>query len=135
MTATPQARFDHAAALLLLGLVGLACLSPVSVVLPVVWRFVEWSEGSATGNYLPVDKLLHAVAFCLLAWILWRSFRHLSTAWRGLCFAAVAALGYGAVIEGVQPLFGRTADPLDFVADALGVAVVFVVGMKTFAQR
>jgi len=64
------------------------------------------------------DKLVHALAFCAVAF-----------AWRraGLSLAATLALGLAlaAFTEGGQAVLrsGRTGDVADFAADAFGVAV------------
>lgn len=64
-----------------------------------------------------VDKLYHALAFAALVF----PTTILRPRWWGRM--AVLAIGYGALIELVQPLFGRDAEWLDLVFDGLGVAV------------
>ena len=64
------------------------------------------------------DKLVHALAFCAVAF-----------AWRRAGLAPWTALGFGlalaAFTEGGQALLrsGRTGDVADFVADACGVVL------------
>lgn len=63
------------------------------------------------------DKLLHFLAFALLALpLIWQNPRH--TLW-----LTPAALIYGGTIELLQPNVGRSAEWLDFLADAAGIAL------------
>jgi len=80
------------------------------------------------------DKTLHCIAFGIFAWLACRAFRYLSPAaparalLRG--FASSVALGGG--LELWQSLLPyRSAELLDFVADALGalVAVLITAGV------
>jgi len=75
------------------------------------------------GAPLPVsDKLLHAIAFALLVlplgWVRpgW---------WAAL---AIAALGYGGMIELLQPIVSRSGEWADLLADAVGIAIGLVPG-------
>ena len=70
------------------------------------------------------DKLVHAAAFAVLAWLLaaaWQSStgrlsgRHLRFAWLALVL-------YAAVDEWTQLLIGRSATTGDWLADAVGAA-------------
>jgi VanZ family protein len=70
-----------------------------------------------------VDKLYHALAFAALVF----PTTILRPRWWGRM--AVLAIGYGALIELVQPLFGRDAEWLDLVFDGLGVAVGTLAGV------
>lgn len=70
------------------------------------------------------DKLLHAVAFGILAWLVYRALRFelpaQGTKQRALTAALVATL-VGGLLELYQAaLPNRTADLIDFAADALG---------------
>lgn len=66
------------------------------------------------------DKLLHALGFaCVMGW--WGNVFAASRA-RGI--AALGCLAYGMLIEGLQWLDPpRTADGLDVLADACGIAI------------
>jgi VanZ family protein len=75
------------------------------------------------------DKLVHFVAYAILAWLL-------STAWqasvgrlnaRHLKFVWLAVVLYGAVDEITQPLVGRTASVIDWLSDAAGAALGLVI--------
>ncbi len=76
------------------------------------------------GRYGHADKLLHFVAYFLLAVFVaaavWGAGR-----WsrRAALIVAIALAAFGAVDEITQPLFGRTADVLDWAADCAGIAV------------
>jgi VanZ family protein len=67
------------------------------------------------------DKLVHAGMYAVLALLLavvWSQRATLS--WRGI-FGILALLAiYGALDEATQPLVGRTADVLDWLADVAG---------------
>jgi VanZ family protein len=70
------------------------------------------------------DKLLHALAFGFLAWLAYRALRFelpaLGVRKQAICGALVACL-VGGLLELYQAaLPNRTADIVDFVADALG---------------
>ncbi|MEI4234276.1 VanZ family protein [Roseovarius sp. D22-M7] len=73
------------------------------------------------------DKLGHILAFAALA---------APMAWRhpkSWFFVALAATGYGALIEVVQPLVGRALEVADLLADALGA--FFGAWMVALVQR
>lgn len=81
------------------------------------------------------DKLVHAAAFAVLAWLL-------ATAWqssvgrlngRHLRFTWLAVVLYSAADELTQLLVGRSATLGDWLADAVGAAlglVIFAVGQR-----
>ena len=82
------------------------------------------------GRSLPSDKLLHLLAYgtlgLLAAATLW--------AYRGWTAGNVLRLAAALAVAGIfdevtQPLFGRAADPLDWVFDCLGLAA----GILSFA--
>lgn len=71
------------------------------------------------------DKFAHFGAYALLAFLLWR-FAETFTRPLGAGFAPRALLliaGYAALDEWMQSLVGRSADPLDWMADMTGAAV------------
>ena len=61
------------------------------------------------------DKLVHLIAFAVLAFPLARTGRF------GLLPVFVGASAFGGVIELIQPSFNRSADFNDWVADVFGV--------------
>lgn len=75
------------------------------------------------GPNAPSDKTLHFIAYAALAtlagatlvvagrWTAW------TAGWLGVAMAA-----FGVVDELTQPLFGRTAEPLDWIYDCIGVS-------------
>jgi VanZ family protein len=76
------------------------------------------------GRYGHADKLLHFVAYFLLAVIVaaavWAAGRW---SWRAAVAVAIALAVFGVGDEITQPVFGRTADALDWAADCAGIAV------------
>jgi VanZ family protein len=67
------------------------------------------------------DKTQHAVTFGALMLIAVAAYPR-----SGLILLAVALSSLGATIELVQPLFGRSRDVWDWVADSMGVFVVLL---------
>lgn len=76
---------------------------------------VTLTPSAPSGGGIPgLDKVFHGVGFALLAFPL--SFvRPRSALW-----VILAAIAYGALIEGIQPTFGRSAEWADLLADAVG---------------
>jgi VanZ family protein len=78
-------------------------------------------------GFVPTDKLLHAVAFGGLAFLLFRAavFGMPRAATRTqLSFAALGASAVGALLEVCQAFVPyRSADVLDWVADTVGAAL------------
>lgn len=86
------------------------------------------------------DKLVHFVAYAVLAWLLamaWQASvgrlnaRHLKFVW-------LVVVLYGAVDEMTQPLVGRTASLADWLADAAGAAlalIIFQLARRTFGAK
>ena len=70
-----------------------------------------------------MDKLYHLEAFAARVFptALQRPGR-----WRSAGFIAIL---YGGIIEIIQPVFGRSSDMSDLLADALGVAVGILLGL------
>jgi VanZ family protein len=95
---------------------------------PIVWAAVLCVASSVPGDALPsagaphADKLAHAVAYALLAWLLARSARAEAAGVLALCAGAAAAYG---VLDEVHQAFtpGRDANGWDVAADAAGAAV------------
>jgi len=76
------------------------------------------------GRYGHADKLLHVVAYFLLAVFVVTAVRGAGRWSHRAAVAVVLALAaFGAIDEITQPLFGRTADVLDWAADCVGIAV------------
>ena len=76
------------------------------------------------GRYGHADKLLHFVAYFLLAMFVAAAVCGAGRWSRQAVVAvAIALAAFGAVDEITQPLFGRTADVFDWAADCAGIAV------------
>lgn len=76
------------------------------------------------GGRLPSDKLMHFLAYGLLgllAALVLRSRGRLVGRFAPLLVAGLAA--WAVLDEATQPLFGRHADPLDWVYDVIGLTV------------
>ncbi|HEV2567053.1 VanZ family protein [Sphingomonas sp.] len=67
------------------------------------------------------DKTQHAITFGVLMGL-----AGLAYARTHLLKLAVALSAFGALIELVQPYFGRSRDVRDWIADSIGIAVVLV---------
>ena len=63
------------------------------------------------------DKLVHLVAFAALAFPLARTGRF------GLLPVFIGASAFGGAIELIQPMFNRSADVNDWIADIIGVII------------
>ncbi len=74
------------------------------------------------------DKLAHMVAFGLLAFLFWRFLVTFVTphTWRFAGGVALATIAYAAFDEITQPIFRRSSDVSDWVADTCGIVVVIV---------
>lgn len=101
-------------------------------VLPVYWVLLavatHYPRVRIPGEIPNSDKVVHLVAFGLLALLFWRFFaaRRLLGA-RFVWIAAAILISYAALDEYLQQFFGRTTDAVDFAADAAGIAVVLAV--------
>ena len=69
------------------------------------------------------DKLVHFIAFAALAFPLARTGR------LGLLPVFIGTSAFGAIIELIQPIFNRTAELSDWVADTLGVLIGIGLGL------
>lgn len=88
------------------------------------------------GGGLPSDKLLHFVAYGLLGFLAALVLRSRGRLVGRVTPLLAAGLAVWCVIdEATQPLFGRHADPLDWMYDVIGLAVgigtVLAVSMLT----
>lgn len=116
------------------------------------WRFLPafcwaagiWLASSTTWHaetpslgwwptWLPADKVLHATVFGVLAALLALPVRHKSSVALGLCWLGAALWGaLDEVHQGYVP--GRTQDPWDWLADAVG-ALAAVLLVAHWRQR
>ena len=73
---------------------------------------------------LPFDKTMHVLTFGGLAgWLCWSRFIRRAGPWPNAALAAGIGMIYGVLEEMTQPWFGRTNDPGDLIADALGLLI------------
>ena len=89
----------------------------VSFVLAVVTCYLTLLTKPDLSGQQQFDKLYHFLAFAALV---------LPSALfdrRDMLWIAVSALALGAIIEVIQPSFGRSADMQDWIADIAGVAL------------
>ena len=75
------------------------------------------------------DKVLHIIAFVILVFPLAFSKR------LGLLILFIAACAFGGAIELIQPIFGRSTDFNDWVADIIGVIVGIILGRTSPNSR
>jgi VanZ family protein len=101
-----------------------------------IWRLAFWITLLAVtaGSLAPVDRLpsqtldiwdkaQHSIGFLVLTLLALPAHPTLHAMIWGILLAA-----YGAIIEWLQHLSGwRTGDPLDWLADAIGIAVALAV--------
>ena len=96
--------------------------------IPVVWAgIISWlsltASPPAPPGILGWDKLLHAVAYALLALAIAQYLQiHAADSRRTAIYGALLATAYGGLIEVLQFTLqtGRTAEWWDFVANAIG---------------
>ncbi|MEM6314676.1 MAG: VanZ family protein, partial [Planctomycetota bacterium] len=81
----------------------------------VVTHVPSFHTGDPETGRMGFDKIAHFLGFALLACML-----RVMLWWRVVVIVGVLAV-YGVVDELTQPIVGRTADPVDWVADMLGV--------------
>ncbi len=100
--------------------------------LPAYWIFLftvtHFPKLGLPGRIPQSDKIVHLVAYGLLALLLWRfvmTFTDLSPRFVYKALALIAA--YAAFDEMTQPLVGRSADIWDWFADVVGAGLVLAV--------
>ena len=87
----------------------------------VVATLVPWDH---PGRTVPrIDMALHFVAWTVLAFLTAIAWAKSRAPIGAAALAALAAVCFGALIEVLQPLTGRTAELHDLAADALGAAL------------
>ena len=75
------------------------------------------------------DKIVHIIAFAALAFPLSCTRRI------GLLPVFIGACIFGGIIEVLQPLFGRSADVQDWIADIFGVVLGIVLALQYRRKR
>ncbi len=98
----------------------------------ILWLSLDPAPFRPLVKLLSWDKLQHALAYALLTllggWALGPFCSRPALAWRWAFFFALA---YGALMEGAQFLLtrSRSAEPWDFVANAVGAGTVFLLAL------
>lgn len=101
-----------------------------SALLLVTWLFLMPSPPSPGPSFPSSDKLQHVLVFAALALLAGRAYRDRPRL--GIAFALVF---YGACVEIAQSRTSRAFELLDIVADALGVAALWLAPRPRNAQR
>lgn len=96
----------------------LTCLIALGILVGTLWP----SDAPAV-PFMLRDKVLHLLAFAVLVLPM------AVTAPRQALRIAPVCIAFGAAIEVIQPMFGRGAEWLDLLADALGVGLGLVLGL------
>lgn len=85
----------------------------------VVVMLVPWARPMRLGGFWS-DELIHFAAWTVLAFLTAGACGRSLPPVGAAALAALAAICFGALVEVLQPLTGRTGKMLDFAADALG---------------
>ena len=116
-------------------------LLPAPAFAGVFERGLRWLAGLLGGDArrmaaeLPLDQIVHAFLFALLAWVWCRPPARAGRV-RGVLLASVAAVAYGGAIEICQMLLGyRSGEWMDLVADAVGVAFGALLASRLLPRR
>jgi VanZ family protein len=101
----------------------LACVATVAVLL--VSHVPQEVAAEMQGGF--GDKLPHAVVYGVLTWCWLKAFdRGPGRSMRSMLGIMLVPIAAGTVAELTQPLVGRCCDPMDWVANVVGVSVVGV---------
>jgi VanZ family protein len=100
----------------------LALLATVLLTAAIAYMTLTPPRPEASAGLLS-DKAYHVIAFASLI------FPGTLLYLRSLIWLIPAALVFGAAIELIQPLVGRSAEFADFVADGVGVACGLILGL------
>lgn len=94
----------------------------------------HYPQVTIPGGIPQSDKIVHFVAFALLAFLWWQFLVALGRgSSRALIASTVGLLAYAALDEYLQQFVGRNTDVRDFFADSAGILVVL--GVIAFARR
>lgn len=89
----------------------------------LVTYLMLFHQGGGVPSFPFADKVYHAIAFSALL------FPTAALRPRWIWKVAAASVAYGALIEVVQPQFGRQAEWADLLADAVGVVIGVCLGL------
>jgi VanZ family protein len=101
-----------------------ACLAALALYWPLAFVATHVPMRDLPSSTLPLDKVFHFCSFAILGGLL-TSGLALRNGWQwtwALWAVAIAAV-YGIVDELTQIPVGRTADPLDWLADVMGATM------------
>jgi len=99
------------------------------LVLVFIASSIPLPEGAEVDFPVRPDRILHGLAYAVLAVLAVRALRRPRDRRARAAAAVLGAVAYGALIEGWQPLIGRTAEWGDLVADAVGAVLGGLVGV------
>ena len=71
------------------------------------------------GDIIPIDKVKHAMAYAALGFVALYGRKTAKSSF----LVVITLLAFSIAVELLQPLFGRAADELDFVANVVGVSI------------
>ena len=74
---------------------------------------------SGIGDIIPIDKIKHAMAYAALGFVALYGRKTTKSSF----LTVIALLAFSIAVELTQPLFGRAADELDFVANVVGISI------------
>ena len=74
---------------------------------------------SGMGDIIPIDKVKHALAYAALGFVALYGRKTAKSSF----LAVIALLAFSITVELAQPMFGRAADELDFVANVVGISI------------
>ena len=102
------------------------------IALPVYWLLLfvatHYPRVQIPGEIPHSDKLVHFMAFGVLALLYWQFARVRRGVGPRLVWSSAAVLlAYAALDEYLQQFVGRFTDVLDFVADAAGIVAVLAI--------
>ena len=105
------------------------------LVLVFIASSVPLPEGPEVDFPIGPDRILHGLAYAVLAALAVRALGRRRN--RGVCVAAavLGAVAYGALLEGWQHLIGRAAELGDVIANAIGATVGGLVAAATYPKR
>jgi VanZ family protein len=99
-----------------------------AVLLVVATHIPRVDVSFAAGSIVPPDKLLHFAAYGVLGFLVGLLAAGSALNWRQWFPIVLAAIALFALLdESTQPMFGRAAEPFDWVADVIGAAIGLIV--------
>ena len=104
--------------------IGIVAVTVLLVYWAVLFVLTHWPDTSGEKGLPYVDKIGHAGAYAILAWLAAMVLRIARWPLLQIClFVLVGCLVYGAVDEWLQQYTQRTASLWDWLADAVGTTI------------